>query len=89
MNTLLDARFTLKIQHVILIRSDSMSKVAVINTTPQTVIDDYSKVLDLIDYQSFIKKELDTIIKINLSWSLFYPACSTPHGSWMECLKNY
>ena len=55
-----------------------MSKVAIIQTQPQTVIDDYGKLLELIDYQSFIKKELDTIVKINLSWSLFYPACSTP-----------
>jgi len=55
-----------------------MSKVAIIRTQSQTVMDDYAKVIELIDYQSFIKKELDTIVKINLSWSLFYPACSTP-----------
>ena len=55
-----------------------MSKVAIVPTKPQTVIDDYAKALDLIDYQSFIKQNLNTIIKINLSWSLFYPACSTP-----------
>ena len=55
-----------------------MSKVAIIRTHPETVIEDYAKILELIDYQSFISKDLDTIIKINLSWSLFYPACSTP-----------
>ncbi|MFX1285636.1 MAG: LAGLIDADG family homing endonuclease [Promethearchaeota archaeon] len=55
-----------------------MSKVAIIETTSQTIIEDYSKLLDLINYQSIIKKELKTIIKINLSWTLFYPACSTP-----------
>lgn len=55
-----------------------MSKVAVIETTPQNVIEDYSRLLDLINYQSIIKNELKTIIKINLSWTLFYPACSTP-----------
>ena len=55
-----------------------MSKVAVIETTPQNIIEDYSKLLDLVDYQSIIKKELKTIVKINLSWTLFYPACSTP-----------
>ncbi|MFX0016539.1 MAG: DUF362 domain-containing protein [Promethearchaeota archaeon] len=55
-----------------------MSKVAVIETTPQNIIEDYSKLLDLIDYQSIVKKELKTIIKINLSWTKFYPACSTP-----------
>jgi len=55
-----------------------MSKVALISTGPRSVIDDYGKLMDLLNYQSFIKKELNTIIKINLSWSLFYPACSTP-----------
>ena len=55
-----------------------MTTVAIEPTHPQTVMDDYANVLDLVDYQSFINQELDTIIKINLSWSLFYPACSTP-----------
>ena len=39
-----------------------MSKVGIIQTQPQTVIDDYGNLLELIDYQSFIKKELDTVI---------------------------
>jgi uncharacterized protein (DUF362 family) len=55
-----------------------MSKVAILRTQPHNVIEDYSKILDLVDYQSFIKKSLKTIIKLNLSWTLFYPACSTP-----------
>lgn len=55
-----------------------MTTVAIEPTQPQTVMDDYANALDLVDYQSFINQELNTIIKINLSWSLFYPACSTP-----------
>jgi len=55
-----------------------MSKVAIIFTNPKTVLNDYSTLLDHINYQSFLKRDLNTIIKINLSWSLFYPACSTP-----------
>ncbi len=55
-----------------------MAQVAIVQTTSNQVIDDYSRVLDLINYQNFLQKDLDTIIKINLSWSLFYPACSTP-----------
>ena len=55
-----------------------MSKVAILQTQPHTVKEDYTKLLDLIDYQLFIKKDLKTIIKLNLSWTLFYPACSTP-----------
>ena len=55
-----------------------MSKVAIIFTNPKTDLNDYSTLLDHINYQSFLKRDLNTIIKINLSWSLFYPACSTP-----------
>jgi hypothetical protein len=55
-----------------------LSKVAVVPTTSKTVIDDYSKLLNLIEYQNILKKDLKTILKINLSWTLFYPACSTP-----------
>ena len=54
-----------------------MSKVAVLKTTPNTVIKDYSKLMDLADYKKFIKKSKETILKLNLSWSLYYPACST------------
>ncbi len=54
-----------------------MSKVAIKSATPTNIINDYSKLLDLIDYQSIIKEKTKTIIKINLSWTKFYPACST------------
>jgi len=56
-----------------------MSKVAVLRTKPQSIIEDYSNLLDKINYKSILKNsEINTIIKINLSWSLFFPACSTP-----------
>ncbi len=65
-----------------------MSKVAILPTQPQTVIEDYAKLLDLIDYQSFFKRELKTIIKLNLSWTKFYPACSTPPWQLEGVLKK-
>lgn len=55
-----------------------MSKVAVHNATSQSISDDYSSVMDLINYKEIIKPEIQTVVKINLSWSLFFPACSTP-----------
>ncbi len=55
-----------------------MSKVAIISASPSNIINDYSKLLDIIDYQSVIKEKSKTVIKINLSWTKFYPACSTP-----------
>jgi uncharacterized protein (DUF362 family) len=54
------------------------SVVAVLKTTPKTYMKDYYKLMHLADYEKEIKKRIPTILKINLSWSLFYPACSTP-----------
>ena len=53
------------------------SKVAVVKTSPKTVLDDYSKLLDLADYKKILSKDINTILKLNLSWSKYFPACST------------
>ncbi len=53
------------------------SSVAVLRTTPETVLDDYAHLLRLADYQAHLPKENDTALKINVSWHHFYPACST------------
>jgi uncharacterized protein (DUF362 family) len=53
------------------------SKVAVMKTTPETVVDDYSKLMRSCNYQKYLPKKKRTILKLNLSWSLYYPACST------------
>ncbi|MCC7576080.1 MAG: DUF362 domain-containing protein [Methanomethylovorans sp.] len=55
-----------------------MSNVSVLRTSPQTVLKDYEKSMDLADYKKAVTQTNSTILKINLSWSLFYPACSTP-----------
>lgn len=55
----------------------NMSQVSVIKTTPKTVLEDYSKLMRSIDYQKYLPKNKTTIIKLNLSWSLYFPACST------------
>ena len=54
-----------------------MSQVSVLKTSPKTVIEDYSKLMRSIDYQKYLPKNKTTIIKLNLSWSLYFPACST------------
>ena len=54
-----------------------MAKVAVLKTKPSTVLKDYSRLMDLAEYDKYISKKKETIIKLNLSWSLYYPACST------------
>ncbi len=52
-------------------------KVAVLKTTPQTVLEDYARVMALADFESALPKAIDTILKINISWQTWYPACST------------
>ncbi len=55
-----------------------MAKVAVLKTSPATVIEDYNRLMHLAEYEEFLPKRNKTILKLNLSWTLFYPACSTP-----------
>ena len=54
-----------------------MPKVAVVRTTPQTIDEDIAGAMDLADYDKFVAKDVATSIKLNLSWSKLYPACST------------
>ena len=55
-----------------------MSKVAVMKTSPQTVVSDYNQIMHEAGYKKSLSKENKTILKLNLSWTLYYPACSTP-----------
>jgi uncharacterized protein (DUF362 family) len=53
------------------------SNVAVMKTTPEKVLDDYSKLMRSCNYKKYLPKKKRTVLKLNLSWSLYYPACST------------
>lgn len=53
------------------------SKVAILKTSPNSVIGDYLKLLEIIEAEKIIKKDKKTIVKLNLSWTLYFPACST------------
>ena len=55
----------------------SKTKVAVVKTTPKSVLDDYGRLLRLAEYESFLDKNRETILKINISWHKYFPACST------------
>lgn len=46
-------------------------------TSPSSVLDDYKKLMHLAEVESAISKNNSTIIKLNLSWTKFFPACST------------
>jgi uncharacterized protein (DUF362 family) len=52
-------------------------RVAVLKTTPETVLDDYGRLLHLAGYQDALPKERETLLKVNISWQTWYPACST------------
>ena len=53
------------------------SKVAVLKTNPESVLEDYQKLICLAEYEKYLPKDKDTALKINISWHHFYPACST------------
>lgn len=52
-------------------------KVAIVRTSPQTVLDDYARLMELADYQAVLPQQHKTLLKINISWQTWYPACST------------
>jgi len=55
----------------------SKAKVAVLKTNPETVVEDYGKLIRLAEYEKYLPKENMTNLKINVSWQVFFPACST------------
>ncbi len=52
-------------------------KVAVVYTKPETVLDDVARAMRLADYTEALPRGPQTLLKINISWQVYYPACST------------
>ena len=52
-------------------------KVAVVYASPETVLDDIARAMRLADYQPHLPKDAPTLLKVNISWQHYYPACST------------
>jgi len=52
-------------------------KVALIKTTPETVLEDIHRVMKLAGFENTLPKETRTGLKINISWQTWYPACSS------------
>ncbi len=57
--------------------ASSRPKVAVLKTEPETVIEDYGRLMRLAEYARFLPRDRETALKINISWHKFFPACST------------
>jgi uncharacterized protein (DUF362 family) len=53
------------------------SKVAVLRTTPETVLDDYRRLCDLAGMKEALDPSATTILKDNISWHLLYPSANT------------
>lgn len=54
-----------------------MARVALIQTTPDTVLDDVGRAMDTAGYRSALDRGAETALKVNVSWHHWYPACST------------
>jgi uncharacterized protein (DUF362 family) len=52
-------------------------RVAVLKTSPTTILEDYEKVMQLAGLQEALPKGVKTGLKINISWQTWYPACSS------------
>jgi uncharacterized protein (DUF362 family) len=53
------------------------SKVALLKTTPESVLEDIHRVMDAADAGDYLKRERELLIKLNLSWTKYFPACSS------------
>ena len=54
-----------------------MGMVAVLYTGPETVLEDYGRLMKLAEYEEALPKGIPTLLKINISWQHYYPACSS------------
>jgi len=53
------------------------SKVAVLRTSPVTVLEDYQRLCDLAGMEEALDKSVTTILKDNISWHLLFPSANT------------
>ena len=55
----------------------SAPRVAVLRTRPETVVADYGRLMRLGEYDRVLSREGELLLKLNLSWTQYFPACST------------
>jgi len=53
-------------------------KVAVVITSPESVGDDYTRLLHLAGYGNALRGDRNTVLGIDQSWHHYFPACSSP-----------
>jgi uncharacterized protein (DUF362 family) len=52
-------------------------KVALIKTTPASILEDIERVMQLAGFEKALPRQYRTGMKINISWQTWYPACSS------------
>ncbi len=53
------------------------SRVAVIRTSPETVLEDTHRAMELAGAGRYLTGERELLLKLNLSWTKYFPACSS------------
>ncbi len=53
------------------------SAVALLRTRPETVVEDYGRLMRLVKYDAILPRDQELILKLNLSWTKYFPACSS------------
>ncbi|MCK4337232.1 MAG: DUF362 domain-containing protein, partial [Candidatus Aminicenantes bacterium] len=51
--------------------------IAVLLTSPENILQDYQRLMHMADYAGVLSKDMDTLIKLNLSWTKYFPSCSS------------
>lgn len=51
--------------------------VAAVRTSPESVISDIERLMQYAGFSEALPREAQTLLKINISWHHYYPACST------------
>jgi uncharacterized protein (DUF362 family) len=52
-------------------------KIAVLRTSPGTVVSDYGRLMRLAGCRAALDPAIPTLLKLNLSWTKYFPACSS------------
>ena len=58
-------------------RRPPTAKVAVVRTSPDSVLDDIAAAMRMAGYERALPQGVPTLLKVNTSWQHYYPACST------------
>jgi uncharacterized protein (DUF362 family) len=53
------------------------ASVAVLRTSPERVVQDYGRLMRLARYDTVLPRHGELLLKLNLSWTKYFPACST------------